>query len=508
MVTLPHFAVRVTLSSSSLDQAGSKIILDVAKTASLLARYENVFSLPGSVLPILANDQVKQSRVQITGFVVTSLLSSRSHQHILFNGRLQDDTEYFATNAAVGLEHAAGARAVVLAVLEGSYIGSNQSHARDAKSYTASRRFPGYFMDIRVSESQRIDHLQVEAVIRSALSDALRSHCLLPMGESNKGACEHTSLQPGESSPKKLRRGCDSVMLDTACSLSTAASSRQFTLDRGGLLREPMLAERQSIQAGWLHEVLSSWKRTLSADTPVEEGLSALTHGHGCDLAGICTEEDRGFAIPKEGLASSRVIGQVDTKYISIVYEDSLVLIDQHAAHERVRLEAMLSGYWTDCLQRRSDQSHKVRGASRLVDLPSHLARVFEDEDTLLTLSHWGFIITIRGTVQAPQTTIQVSAVPEVLEEKLSSDQALKVFVIDLAASLEDEGVRRRLKLARLSLPHADGDNDWVLVLRHLPAPLLDLFSSMSCRGAISKSVSARLAIANNSSRCLPGSVQ
>lgn len=50
------------------------------------------------------------------------------------------------------------------------------------------------------------------------------------------------------------------------------------------------------------------------------------------------------MTLKKEMLMRSRTIGQVDSKYILVTNENLLMIIDQHAADERVKLEMMLYG--------------------------------------------------------------------------------------------------------------------------------------------------------------------
>jgi len=63
------------------------------------------------------------------------------------------------------------------------------------------------------------------------------------------------------------------------------------------------------------------------------------------------------FRFSKDMLQNAKVIGQVDDKFIACLFpgaskeDTSLVLIDQHAAHERIRLEKLLKqiGYYEPC---------------------------------------------------------------------------------------------------------------------------------------------------------------
>jgi DNA mismatch repair ATPase MutL len=429
--------------------------------------------VPGSALSISRIEQIKQSQLQVKGFLVPSLLPSRSHQHILINGRLQDDADYTS-------HHGADLRTTILQILEASYIGSNRRNTQncDAKDYASSGRYFGYFVDIQIGKPEQLDQKDLEMVIRNIISEVLQANNLLiSVGKDQTQTGRRNDLK--EQSPTKKLRTFSGLSVENNAFVHRN-NVRQYKLDRAGLLREPKASDDQ---ASWVREALSSWKSTLPEELPEEQRISSLCKDDQYGEQEGHLKLDRGHTLQRTGLASSRVVGQVDAKYISIVYgDDTLVLVDQHAAHERVRLEAMLSQYVRDCLDKHS--SRTPRHTSKLISLPVHLARAFKDEETIQSLAFWGFDILL-GEEQRTDALIQIDAIPCIMNEKLGSDQALGAFLVDLAASLEDESVRRRMKLSPLSLAQAQSENGWIITLGHLPTPILDLFNSMACRGAI-----------------------
>eukprot|EP00596_Hydrurales_sp_CCMP1899_P008417 CAMPEP_0119053260 /NCGR_PEP_ID=MMETSP1177-20130426/74318_1 /TAXON_ID=2985 /ORGANISM="Ochromonas sp, Strain CCMP1899" /LENGTH=622 /DNA_ID=CAMNT_0007033171 /DNA_START=1465 /DNA_END=3330 /DNA_ORIENTATION=- len=62
-----------------------------------------------------------------------------------------------------------------------------------------------------------------------------------------------------------------------------------------------------------------------------------------CNIKPIATK-NTSMTLKKEMLVCSRTIGQVDSKYILVSNGNLLMIIDQHAADERVKLEVMLHG--------------------------------------------------------------------------------------------------------------------------------------------------------------------
>ena len=65
--------------------------------------------------------------------------------------------------------------------------------------------------------------------------------------------------------------------------------------------------------------------------------------------------KDIGLQLEESMVGESQLIGQVEDKYLATVSGDQLVLWDQHAVHERIRLEEMIVSTLTP------DDSHSLR---------------------------------------------------------------------------------------------------------------------------------------------------
>lgn len=104
-------------------------------------------------------------------------------------------------------------------------------------------------------------------------------------------------------------------------------------------------------------------------------------------------------------LLSYKIIGQIMGTYIITETEDGLVLIDQHAAHERIVYEKL----------KQRHQSLKVQSQSLIV--PETLELNFKEADLLSEilddLKSFGMIIEPFG-----RTTFVIKAVPSIIDEK------------------------------------------------------------------------------------------
>jgi DNA mismatch repair protein MutL len=128
---------------------------------------------------------------------------------------------------------------------------------------------------------------------------------------------------------------------------------------------------------------------------------------------------------PSTFSAILRLIGQVASAYLVAEGPDGLYLIDQHAAHERVLFEKMLS-------QRNAHPEAQLPGQALLqpitVELPSAAARLLEEQ--LPLLDKLGFQVEAFGS-----RTFLVRAVPALLAG-MDAAAALRVLVEDFE---EDE---------------------------------------------------------------------
>ena len=117
-----------------------------------------------------------------------------------------------------------------------------------------------------------------------------------------------------------------------------------------------------------------------------------------------------------------RLIGQIGATYLVAEGPDGLYLIDQHAAHERVLFEKLMSQH------DKNDIPSQALLTPAVVELPAASARLLEEQ--LTVLEHLGFRIDPFGS-----NTFQVRAMPA-LFAKAEPSAALRALVEDFE---EDE---------------------------------------------------------------------
>jgi DNA mismatch repair protein MutL len=122
-------------------------------------------------------------------------------------------------------------------------------------------------------------------------------------------------------------------------------------------------------------------------------------------------------ASPEAKLPALRIVGQVGAAYIVAEGPDGLVLIDQHAAHERILYEQYLA-------QRESGVVTQTLLEPAAVDLSPERAALLEEH--LNILAELGFVIEFFGG-----STFMVRGLPALLGD-VSSRNALEAVVDDL----------------------------------------------------------------------------
>ncbi len=137
---------------------------------------------------------------------------------------------------------------------------------------------------------------------------------------------------------------------------------------------------------------------------------------------------------PSPALPLLRLIGQVAQTYLVAEGPDGLYLIDQHAAHERVLFEKLLTQF------REQRLVSQALLEPVLVTLPPHQARLLEAQ--LPSLERFGFEVVPFGP-----HTYQVRAIPT-LFSGTDPTQALRALVEDFE---EDESPLQQEQEARLA---------------------------------------------------------
>lgn len=206
--------------------------------------------------------------------------------------------------------------------------------------------------------------------------------------------------------------------------------------------------------------------------------------------------------ISRASLEAAKVIGQVDQKFILIrappVAEQSmkpetpqdeetgslLILVDQHAADERCRVESLLRGYFMSTTE---DLTSPTFGDAVTTGLPRPLQFELDaDERPLLERSrayfrHWGVaydVLPLDDNNESGTTLLRVTALPSSITERCRQEPRL---VIDL--------IRKEIwehKEADLALgPISDSNTSWAARFLGCPRGILDLINSRSCRSKL-----------------------
>lgn len=183
--------------------------------------------------------------------------------------------------------------------------------------------------------------------------------------------------------------------------------------------------------------------------------------------------------VTKADLSDAKVLGQVDKKFILIVIKDLIVLIDQHAADERVKLEQLCQDL--------------LIGNPVILTQPL-VFEIEEDEAPLFRtwqtyFERWQIIYAVeedktnepeqRMKSERRGLSISVNTLPSLVAERCRAEPPLLIEL--LRQELWSDRVHR--KLATCSRSHLA--QSWHAIASSCPEGVLDLLKSRSCRTAI-----------------------
>lgn len=131
-----------------------------------------------------------------------------------------------------------------------------------------------------------------------------------------------------------------------------------------------------------------------------------------------------GRLLSREARSSHKIIGQIFDTYWLVQYDDSLYIIDQHAAHEKVLYERMMKDF------KEKQITSQLLSPPVIVTLQNHEIELLERYADLF--ANFGFEIEPFGGKE-----YQISAVPDNLYG-VASDQ----LFLEILDSLEDSGGR------------------------------------------------------------------
>lgn len=261
------------------------------------------------------------------------------------------------------------------------------------------------------------DEEAVTAAVTDAVRDALLDHGLVRSGAPRgRSAPDETAVQQSQAEAEAERTETDTA--DTAQPAADEPPQQPVETNAGNPEHgSETETDRQA----------DSTAATTSDTNPAARSRSAIPDRPNVDIPPLQTDlspdSDPATAdFETETLPSLRILGQIHDTYVVAESPDGLVLIDQHAADERVNYERLRA------------QLGEGTGTQRLVD-PVELPVTPQEASQFAamdTLDAWGF------EARLDDDRLVVTGVPAVFEANLSPDLLRDV----LGSTLEADGDR------------------------------------------------------------------
>lgn len=201
--------------------------------------------------------------------------------------------------------------------------------------------------------------------------------------------------------------------------------------------------------------------------------------------------------ISRESLAAAKVIGQVDQKFILVKIPTSddegsgstdhkgkghvLALVDQHAADERCRIEALLTDYFV----------HKPSDAGVLEARTASLEKPLQFEldaherpllERLQAHFHfWGVVYTLAATDTHDAVTLRVHKLPESVFERCRHDSRLVVQLIRKEIWARHESGCPLRPSQEDPDKALETERSWVSRFHGCPQGIMDLLNTRAC---------------------------
>lgn len=326
--------------------------------------------------------------------------------------------------------------------------------------------------EIRFAEEQAVRD-QVEQAIQAALLDHGLLRSSAPRGES---APEQATIDPGQSAPSPessntppastspadaptgVNAGMNANTENQENSLTTEATAETDTLDttettsesgheagakarpaseNGAVSENKAQHQQRTPDTAPEHSMGSSDSEAAGHDTPDSDESGPTRSAQftaPAEQATLDGETAADALEPElESLPSLRVLGQFRETYLVAESPDGLVLIDQHAADERVNYER---------LREQFDGETPAQALAKPLelDLTAGEAALFEVEECSAALDHLGF-----DAKRVDDTSVEVTSVPSIVAEMAAPDllrDALAAFAAgDRASDTIDEAI-------------------------------------------------------------------
>ncbi|EMD68349.1 hypothetical protein COCSADRAFT_79845 [Bipolaris sorokiniana ND90Pr] len=386
-------------------------------------------------------------------------------------------------------------------------------------------------------ENNHFASLVMKPIAQGALSVPTARTVLPSMGKTsnteekeNDDSIPWTDPSTGKTHLLNSRTGC--VMPNVQTQPSTDPSPNTFRFDQRPINKSVRLPSRASTATAkptpWLDNMLQNWENPIFK--PSEQRIQQITNDqdklshHHNQLTHSCSHlTDTSFdtnttsissKLSKTGLQNAQVISQVDKKFILVKMQpasqtsDTLVLIDQHAADERIQVESLFQQLCTPSPQPCSSQlGHKPGIVSLTLEKP--LSFAVSQQEQLLFITYaarfaaWGVLYDTPPTPSLSQASLEarkrkgkyealllVTALPPVIAQRCVADP--KVLISMLRSMVWGYAEGRITSLPVSTTPSIPEEEDstkenkaWVRALLTCPAALVNLINSRACRSAI-----------------------
>ncbi|TID13654.1 DNA mismatch repair protein [Venturia nashicola] len=294
-------------------------------------------------------------------------------------------------------------------------------------------------------------------------------------------------------------------------------------------LRLPPRVEsiNEPTQTGWLDGVLKNWQNPVFRCT--EKGIQqASLHLPGEETGAIKTGKfeftttaqiDQAFKevshlnasrITKQALRNAKVISQVDKKFVLVslsashnedttddAHRSMLVMIDQHAADERIKVERLLQelskpppntetpyvsslGYGSPICTSLLSKPLTFRISAREIEHFRTHAECFAE---------WGILYDLtqpsKDSREEKQSDFVLRCLPPVIAERCKSDPKLLINLLRSELwNLVDSSSSSHNRPKRSSAGEGE-ENNWLKTIGSFPKGILDMLNSRACRSAI-----------------------
>lgn len=196
-----------------------------------------------------------------------------------------------------------------------------------------------------------------------------------------------------------------------------------------------------------------------------------------------------------ESIASASVLSQADRKFVPCVMQaedrskersKALVIIDQHAADERVAVEQILDALNEGFAHNNMPVTELEDGVVRVI-LTRQEVEALEVPGVREALRRWGIGLGDTAAADGEYTQVNALCVPQLLEGRLARKNTteltrlLRLYLPELVDHLSEIQVLT----TALDRSPRDGSRTWASVQRWMPHEMVELANSKACRGAI-----------------------